>query len=311
MTDPIQPLIPLTFVFNTSQRVTRDISQTLTQFRNNLIYNSTTPLSFETYPEDIYTTPLIREHHDSYLYYIDTHSLVANSVEPQFSIPFTSLTTRSDTFRKKHLSYNNIYIPFANVFTTFLNHLQEKNNLLPKHVLTLLPYKTFSKKNLFLIFLILNNFALLKIIPTIGLPPIFFKCIIFNTNSFRILPLIRKQKNKFRYTLFSFEISFDIIYQLVWHSKFQDACINFSQQFTLNELYLFSILLIINNLSFIIFLIFLLLILNTLPLTPTVLIKVLTFLLLFVLTTNNTIYHLQLIQFPMFLFTLFPHLQML
>ena len=125
MTDPIQPLISLPFVFNTSQRVTRDISQTLTQFLNNLIYNSTTPLSFETYPEDIYTTPLIREHHDSYSYYIDTHSLVANSEEPPFSIPFTSLTTRSVTFRK-NIYPNNIYNPIANVFTIFLNHLQEK-----------------------------------------------------------------------------------------------------------------------------------------------------------------------------------------
>ena len=125
MTDLIQPLIPLPFVFNTSQRVTRDISQTLAQFLNNLIYNSTTPLSFETYPEDIYTTPLISEHLDSYLYYIDTHSLVLNSEEPPFSIPFTSLTTRSDTFRK-NIFPNNIYIIIANVFTTFLNHFQEK-----------------------------------------------------------------------------------------------------------------------------------------------------------------------------------------
>ena len=133
MTDPIEPLIPLPFVFNTTQRITRDVSQTLTQFLNNLIYNSTTPLPFETYPEDIYTTPLIREHHDSYLYYIETHSLVLNSEEPPFSIPFTSLKNRSDTFRK-NIYPNNIYIPIAKVFTTFLNHLQENNNLLTKHV---------------------------------------------------------------------------------------------------------------------------------------------------------------------------------
>ena len=94
-------------------------------FLNNLIFISTTPLSFETYPEDIYTTPLIREHHDSYLYYIETPSLVADSEEPPFYIPFTSFTTRSETFRK-NIYPNNIYIPIANVFPTFLNHLQEK-----------------------------------------------------------------------------------------------------------------------------------------------------------------------------------------
>ena len=124
------PLIPLPFALNISQRITRDISHTLIQFLNNLIYNSTTPLSFETYPEDIYTTPLTREHHDSYLYYIDTGSLVPNSEEPPFSIPFTSPTTHSDTFRK-NIHAKNIHIPIAHVFTTFLNNLQEKNNLLP------------------------------------------------------------------------------------------------------------------------------------------------------------------------------------
>ena len=45
----------------------------LTKFLENRIYNSTGPLSFQTYPEDIYTTPLIREHHDYFLYFIDTH----------------------------------------------------------------------------------------------------------------------------------------------------------------------------------------------------------------------------------------------
>ena len=66
MSDPPSPLIPLSFVCdNTSHRITRELSQTLSKFLNNLIYNSTTPLSFETFSEDIYTLPLIREHHNS------------------------------------------------------------------------------------------------------------------------------------------------------------------------------------------------------------------------------------------------------
>ena len=209
MTDPIQPLIPLPFVFNTSQRVTRDISQTLTQFLNNIIYNSTTPLSFETYPEDIYTIPLIREHHDSYLYYIETHSLVANSEEPLFSIPFTSFTNRSDTFRK-NIYPNNIYISIANVFTTFLNHLQEKNNLLPKHVFNPSSIQDLLQKESLFDLPDIEHFRTIENNP-IGLLPMFFKFTIFNINSFRILPSIPKQKNKFRYTLFFFENFSDII----------------------------------------------------------------------------------------------------
>ena len=61
MSDPSSPLIPLPFVCdNTSYRITRELSQTLSKFLNNHIYNSTDPLSFETYREDIYTIPLIR-----------------------------------------------------------------------------------------------------------------------------------------------------------------------------------------------------------------------------------------------------------
>ena len=210
MTDPIQPLIPLPFVFNSSQRVTRDISQTLTQFLNNLIYNSTTPLSFETYPEDIYTIPLIREHHDSYLFYIDTLSLVANSEELPFSIPFTSSIIALILFEK-----TSILIIFISQLLMSLQHssyiYKKKITIYLNMFLTLLPYKTFSKKNLFLTFLILNNFVLLKIIRIIGLLLIFFKFTIFNINSFRILPSLPKQKNKFRYTLFFFENFSDII----------------------------------------------------------------------------------------------------
>ena len=133
MTDPPSPLIPLPFVCNNaSQRITREISHTFSKFLNNLIYNSTVPLSFGTYPDDIYTIPLIREDNDSCLYYIDHHSLVASPDEPPFSIPFTSPVINSDTF-SKNIHPNNVFIPIANVFTTFLNNLPEKN-VLPKHV---------------------------------------------------------------------------------------------------------------------------------------------------------------------------------
>ena len=126
MSDPPSPLIPLPFVFdNIHHCVPRELSQTISKFPNNLMYNSTVPLSFETFPEDIYTKPLIREHHDSSLYYIDKHSVVESPDEPPFSIPFTSAINHSDIFRK-NIHPNNIYFPIAPVFTTFLNSLIEK-----------------------------------------------------------------------------------------------------------------------------------------------------------------------------------------
>ena len=80
---------------------------------------------------------------------IDTHSVVETPDEPPFSIPFTSPINHSDTF-KKYIHHNTIYIPIANVFTTFLNNLQEKNNLLPKHVFNPSSIQTLlQKKSLF------------------------------------------------------------------------------------------------------------------------------------------------------------------
>ena len=66
----------------------------------NLIYNETVPLRFETNTEEIYTKPLIREHHDSNFYYIYTRSLAETAGEHSFSILFTSLLNPKGTFRK-------------------------------------------------------------------------------------------------------------------------------------------------------------------------------------------------------------------
>ena len=66
MSDPLSTLLHLPFAFDdTHYRFTRDTFQILSNILENLIYNYTVPLSFETYPEDIHTLPLIREHHDS------------------------------------------------------------------------------------------------------------------------------------------------------------------------------------------------------------------------------------------------------
>ena len=228
---------------------------------------------------------------------------------PPFSIPFTSLKNRSDTFRK-NIYPNNIYIPIAKVFTTLLNHLQENNNLLTKHILILLPYRTFFKRNPFLIFLILNNLELLKIILTIGSLLIFFKFIIFSINFFKILPSIQKLKNKFKFTLSSSENFLDTITNSFGTRSSKMLVSIFLNSFLQMKFYLLLLILIPNTNSIIISLISHLLNFNILPMNPIVLIKVLTFPLQFVLIPTNLTYLPQLIQLPTSLFKLFLHLQM-
>ena len=60
MDDSPHSLFPLPFSIDDSHsRISRGISQNLTKIRINLIYNSTVPLSFKTFPEDIFTLYLL------------------------------------------------------------------------------------------------------------------------------------------------------------------------------------------------------------------------------------------------------------
>ena len=49
--------------------LTRFLTQDVIPFLNNVIFQYTNPLSFETEPHNIHTIPFSREHRDSYLYY--------------------------------------------------------------------------------------------------------------------------------------------------------------------------------------------------------------------------------------------------
>ena len=100
MNDQHPPLIPLPFsIIDSHSRLKRKTTKTLTKFFKNLIYNSTVPLSSEAYREDIYSIPHVRDHHDSNLYYLDTHPLVETPDEPSFSNPFTSPLNSNETLR--------------------------------------------------------------------------------------------------------------------------------------------------------------------------------------------------------------------
>ena len=178
--------------------------------------------------------------------------------------------------------------------------------------LILLPYRTFFKRNPFFNLSNIEQFRTIENNPHHWLTTDILQIHHFQYQFFQNLTLNTKTKEQIQiYPLFLRKF-FKHNYQLVWHSKFQDACINFPQQFSpLMNFYLFLLILIANTNNIIISLIFHPLIFNTLPMTPIVLIKVLTFLLLIVLIPNNLTYLPQLIQLPTSLFKLFLHLQML
>ena len=66
----------------------RSITHDLNPFLQNLIFQYTNPLPFETEPRSIYTIRLLGEHLDFYLYYIRYKTLEITPSQAQFQVIF-------------------------------------------------------------------------------------------------------------------------------------------------------------------------------------------------------------------------------
>ena len=84
-------MLPPSFVLSTEKGQNRSLIQDVTPFLNNIIFQYTNPLSFETEPHTIHTIPLAREHCDSYLYYIRYKTLKITSSQTPFQVIFNQL----------------------------------------------------------------------------------------------------------------------------------------------------------------------------------------------------------------------------
>ena len=114
--------LPVPFALDPNSTITRRNRESITTFIDNLRYIIITPLSFESYPESIYTAPLIRQHHDSYLFYIETHSFTENAK----IIPFSIISNTLQHVYNKQFHPSIVFIPISQVF---FSKLEELNNL--------------------------------------------------------------------------------------------------------------------------------------------------------------------------------------
>ena len=85
-------MLPTPFTLNTEKRQNRSLIQDVTSFLNNIIFQYTNPLPFETEPHTVHTIPLARKHCDSYLYYIRYKTLEITSSQSLFRLFLTQLT---------------------------------------------------------------------------------------------------------------------------------------------------------------------------------------------------------------------------
>ena len=120
-------MLPTPFALSTEKRQNRSITQDVTPFLHNIIFQYTNPLPFETEPHTIHTIPLAREHCDSYLYYIRYKTLEITPLQKPFQIIFNPVKGINTGTYYRTIHPQNITLSIQDVFITYMQKLIEFN----------------------------------------------------------------------------------------------------------------------------------------------------------------------------------------
>ena len=99
----------------------------LNPFLQNIISHYTQPLPFENEPHTIETIPLIREHLDTYLFYIRYKVLTITEEYPTFQISFLQQRLNSSHIYRRTINPINLQVPIKQVSQAFLNNVKDHN----------------------------------------------------------------------------------------------------------------------------------------------------------------------------------------
>ena len=105
----------------------RVVKTEMKPFSHNIVYNYTKPLSFENEPHTLETVSLIREHLDTYLFYMRHRSTTVSTEHPSFQI--TPPTSSTQTNRRT-VNPINLQNSIKEVCYAFLNRVKEYNSAL-------------------------------------------------------------------------------------------------------------------------------------------------------------------------------------
>ena len=204
-------------------------------FLNNIVYNYTKPLSFENEPFSLETIPLIREHLDTYLFYIGHRSTTLSTDYPAFQITFTQQETSSTQTYSRTINPINLQVHIKDVFYAFLNQVREFDlslenpNYSPNALQEIERYKhNFEEEDIERIVVSRDNphhWLQTDIIQIQSFLYHYLKDITLNEQSISQIKLI----SLFLRKIFRFN------YQLVWSEKDQAAFTAFTTHFTADE----------------------------------------------------------------------------
>ena len=131
---------PSPIVLSTEARQNRSFTHVVIPFLNNLIFQYTNPLPFETEPHTIHTILVAREHCDSYLYYIRYKTLEITPSQKPFQVIFNSVIGIHTGTYYRTIYPQNITLSIQDVFLTHMQKLIEFNEnqetplYLPSHL---------------------------------------------------------------------------------------------------------------------------------------------------------------------------------
>ena len=116
-------MLPTPFTLNTEKRQNQSLIQDVTPSLNNIIFQYTNPLPFETEPHTVHTIPLAREHCDSYLYYIRYKTLEITSSQTPFQFIFNPVKGISPGTFYRTIHSQNITLSIQDVFRTYMQKI--------------------------------------------------------------------------------------------------------------------------------------------------------------------------------------------
>ena len=120
-------MLPTPFTLTTERRQNRSLKKDVTLFLNNIIFQYTNPLPFETEPHRIHTIPLARGHCDSYLYYLRNKTLQITTSQNPFQIIFNPDKGINTGTYYRTIHPQNITLSLQDVLLTYKQKLIEYN----------------------------------------------------------------------------------------------------------------------------------------------------------------------------------------
>ena len=132
-------MLPPPFALSLEKRRNRSLTQDVTPFLHNIIFQYTNPLPFEREPHTIHTIPLAREHCDSYLYYIRYKTLEITPSQRPFQVIFNpgkELTLEPIIEKSIHKTLHSLFMMFSLLICkNSLNSMKIKmHHFFPSHL---------------------------------------------------------------------------------------------------------------------------------------------------------------------------------